>query len=308
MRFQAFIALSLLALPSAQANFSELSGPKAWSFAQLGEGDATVCRAITSIPETGFELVMDYPKNGRTLPTISFTSREAAELVSVKISRKESEPLFLLSAGTNETPALFWYAPLNFTRLEKLIRDQNSLELYLDPKTSPRKVELSLAGSGDALRLVTKCLDKTKTPEAFFKALNAEKESLTPDLGDRSVARLKQATEEAFRAFGEGADTKAALAILRKPVESLLRKEKGALDAAAAADASQGRATTRLSDARTEVSTLEGKIKNAQKKKDALQSALSKILIDFIQIISLTSEFSFRWPLSVDYSPPLSQL
>jgi len=44
----------------------------------------------------------------------------------------------------------------------------------------------------------------------------------------------------------------------------------------------------------------EGKAKNAHKsKKEALQSALMKILIDFIQVITLTSDFSFRWPFNV---------
>jgi chromosome segregation ATPase len=273
MRLHALIALSLLILPHAQANFSELSGPKAWSFAQVGEEEATVCRAFTSVPELGFELLMDYPKDGRALPTITFTSREAAELISVKISRKESEPLFRLSAGTNEAPAVFWYAPLNFTRLEKLIRDQNSLEIFLDPNTDPRKIELSLAGSGDALRSVAKCLDKTKTPEAFFKALNGERQSLTPDLGDRSVAWLKQNTQEAFRAYLDGSNIKAALALLRKPVENLLRKEKSALDASAAADVAQERAGTRLSDARADVSSLELKIVSAQEKLAAFKTA-----------------------------------
>lgn len=268
------LALALAAPAVSQAEPAELNGfvaAKPWSFSEVAGETGALCRASTVSLDGATSLTMDYAKDGTLLPTIILKTNRAAPLASVKISRKESEPFFLLQEANGESS--FWYAPVNFSRLAKLIRDQNSLELFLDPKGAPVSLVLSLAGSGDALRAVAKCLGKTEVPEDFLKALNQEKDKLTPDLGDRSVARLKQATEDAFSAYRAGASAKAALAALRKPVESLLRKEKGAQDNANAAEASRGRAVTRLDNARAEVSGLEEKLQIARAKLTELKAA-----------------------------------
>lgn len=273
MRFIVSLALAISFSSSAYANFAGLLAPKAWHFAEEARDGVAVCRAFTVSPDGAAELSMEYPKDGRALPAIYLRANTDAALISVKISRKESEPLFLLRPRGETSPAVFWYAPLNFVRLEKLIRDQNTLELFFDPNGAPERRELSLAGSGEALRAVAKCLGLVKVPEDFLRALNAEKQNFVPDLGDLSVARMKQATEEAYQAYLARADAKAAIALLRKPVDSLLRKEKSAQDAANAAEASRARAETRLSDARAEVSGLEEKLRISRTDLAALKEA-----------------------------------
>ena len=265
---RSLLALALatgLASPFAHADFAGLLAPKDWQFEESATPVPT-CRAYTIVSnsENPLELSLSYPKDGKSLPTILVKTNRAAALASVKISSRESEPLFLLSAASESEPATYYYAPVNFPRLEKLIRDAVTLDLFFDPKGSPEAVRVSLRGSGEALRSVAKCLGKTQLPKEFFAALNKEKEALTPDLGDRSVARLKEATETAYQAYLSGLDAKAALDELRKPAASLLRKEKAALEVFNAADAKRARADTKLAEGRNEVSTLQTKIATAK--------------------------------------------
>jgi hypothetical protein len=192
---------------------------------------APVCRALTQTqlgPDL-VELSMAYPKDGKLLPMISLRTKIAAPLVAVQIARNVTENFYLLkAAASNDADTIYWYAPVNVARFEQLVRAGSSLTFVLDPKGTPAPVSFSLVGSSNALDAIAKCLKTVKEPLDFYKLLNAQKDNLNPDLGDRSVAFLAQNVQAAFDAYLAGQGIAMEIAALRKATAPLLAKEAAA--------------------------------------------------------------------------------
>ena len=273
------VALSQLPLPSAHAGYATLLAASQWQNVEDSDPflQTPACRAFTRVSNSAepVELSLSYPKDGKTLPLIGLRTKLAPTLVAVKISSKVSEYFFPLQAGaTNEDPNLYWYAPINFVRLEKLVHDDTNLDLILDPKGTATPVRVSLKGSGDALDAAKKCLKKAKVevPADFFKLLNGEKESFRPDLGDRSPALMFRNVQDAFQAFQLGQGISAELAKLRKANEPLLSKEKSALATVKKAQATHDTALNKLQTAQNLVDDLTLKLDQTKKELADLQA------------------------------------
>jgi chromosome segregation ATPase len=264
-----FGAFTLLALTftfnAAHASFATLLADKHWQQSEAIDPvlQNTVCQASTSNSdhEGGLELLLSYPKDGALLPILALKTKTSAPLIAIKLSSRESEPMFLLqAAATPEEVNTYWYAPLNFPQLEKLIRAKNQLEIFLDPKGSSIPVKISLSGSANAIDAAKKCVSSKESPADFFTLLNQEKDSLVPELGDRSVVFLQASTQEAYRAYRAGRGTEEQLAILRKPFSSLLKKEAAALSGQASAQRRVNRAEEELNAAVNLAATLEAEL------------------------------------------------
>ncbi|MGZ3713168.1 MAG: hypothetical protein ACXVBE_15495, partial [Bdellovibrionota bacterium] len=124
-----FLLTALPATP-AKADFITVALENRWQSADESDAflQSSVCRAFTQSTDSmePVELSLTYPKDGKLLPMISLKTKLAPTLIAIKISKKETEYLFPIQAGaTNADANLFWYAPLNFSRLESMVRDGN---------------------------------------------------------------------------------------------------------------------------------------------------------------------------------------
>jgi chromosome segregation ATPase len=276
------ISLSLLTAIhpiQAKAAFALAASASQWQSVEETDAylQAPVCRAFTKASNSAeaIELSLSFPKDGKLLPMIALKTNLAPGLVAIRISSDEMEYFFpLRAAANNQETNLYWYAPLNFTRFEQLVRDSDSLNLILDPKGAATPVKVSLKGSGNALDAAKKCLTaaKVKVPEDFFKLLNTKKEEITPNLGDRTPAFLFQNVQEAFNAYQAGQLINVELSKLRKANEPLLSKEKAALAVLKNASATFASAKSKLDTATTLVSSLTTKLADSKTKLAALQS------------------------------------
>lgn len=274
----AFSVLLGLSLP-AQADYINLksTAPAAWQTVE--ETDAVlqtpVCRAWTAVSNSAdaVELSLSYPKDGAILPMIGLKTRLAPALIAIQISKKETEYFLpLLAAASAEQPNVYWYAPVNFSRLESLIKDQSVLNLILDPRGAAVPVQVSLKGSGNAVEAAHKCLGKTKIPTDFFKALNAAKDDLNPDLGDRNAAVMFTNVQNALTAFRAGQAVTAELAKLRKANESTLSKERSAQAVVKKASDAFNAARTKLETATQRVADLTRQLADSQTQLAELQA------------------------------------
>lgn len=233
-----------------------------------------VCRAFTqkSTSAEPVEFSMAYPKDGKLLPMVGLRTKLAPPSIAIRISATELESLFLLQAGaTNADPNLYWYAPVNFSRLETIVRDRDTLDLVLDPKGAKTLVKVSLAGSSNALDLVKKCLKTTAVPNDFFRLLNAAKDNLTPDLGDRSPLFLFQTVQKAYDSFLAGRGIQGELAKLRAANKPLLDKEAAALASVKSATATFVTAKGKLEGAQAKEADLTSKLATAKAELARLQ-------------------------------------
>lgn len=273
-----FVFFVLSFYPSlAKANFALSLAQSQWK--QIEETDSylqtPVCRAFTQASTSAepVEFSLAYPKDGKILPMVALRTKLAPALIAIKINRKETEYLVPLAAGaTNQDPNLFWYAPVNFSRLEKLVREQNTLDLILDPKGAATPIQVSLAGSSNALDAAKKCVKATAFPADFFKLLNAEKDNLNPDLGDRSGAFLFQAVQNAYNAYLAGQSINVEIQALRKTVAPILAKEKSALEKRSSANSVYVKAQKKLTDANNLVESLTNKLNEAKATLASLQA------------------------------------
>jgi predicted nucleic acid-binding Zn-ribbon protein len=262
-------ALGLLLLAVATpsyGDFVELIADKHWSNTEETDPllHTTVCRASTQTSDSAepVELSIAYPKDGKSLPMITLRTRlTASSLVKIKISSKETAPLFLLqAAGSSDGQNVYWYAPVDFAGLEQYIRAKLQLEVFFD--STP--VKISLSGSANSVADAKKCLGKTEFPKEFLKLLNGAKQDLTPDLGDRTPLFLWQATEQAFQGYQAGKGIESALAVLRKPFAPVLKKEASAQKTYNEAVASHARGAERLAEAREAVAKIQSDIATAK--------------------------------------------
>jgi chromosome segregation ATPase len=278
-------ALSLLLLfafsAPSHADFASLLADKHWQNAEETDPllNTPVCRAFTQVSDNSepVELSLAYPKDGKSLPMLTLRTRLAAPLVTLKFSSRESEPLFLLQPASGpESQNVYWYAPVNFAHLEQFIRAKLSLEIYFGDVP----VKISLSGSSNSVGDAKKCLGSVKVPTDFFKLLNQKKAELTPDLGDRTAQVMWRSTEEAFQAYLAGQSIDEALAVVRKPYASMLRKETSAKKAFDSANASHEKASQQLADARQKVSSIEQSIADGKAKLAALEEEKPKAEAD----------------------------
>ena len=268
--------VTLAASPSAHADYALTAAASQWK--QADEADsflqAQVCRAFTTSTSSAepVELSLAYPKDPRILPMVSVKTKLAPPSIAVKITNTELEHLFLVQAGaTNQDANLYWYAPVNFARFEAIVRERNFLDLVLDPKGARTAVRASLTGSANAMDAVKKCLKTTPVPYPFFKLLNAEKGSLTPDLGDRSPLFLFRTVQGAFDSYNAGVGIQAELAKLRAADKPLLDKEKAALASVKSAAATFTSAKTKLEAAQAKEADLTSKLAFAKAELARLQ-------------------------------------
>lgn|GEM_PF-6040324 len=277
--FPLALALATLALNTpAHAGYALTAAASKW--VNVSETDAylqtPVCRAYTQVSTSKepVEFSMSYPVDGKILPMIGLRTKLAPSMIAIKIERNKFEYLFLLKAGaTNEEANLYWYAPVGFTALEALVRERNVLDLVLDPKgAAPSAIQVSLAGSSNALDVVKKCLKTTSVPGDFFKLLNAQKDALTPDLGDRSPLFLMQTVQQAFAAYKAGQAINLEIAALRKTVAPILAKESAALAELKNANANFNSAQTKLNTATALVETLTTKLAESKATLASLQA------------------------------------
>ncbi len=274
----ALVALSLLSAgPAAHASYALTAASSHWKTAD--EADAflqtQVCRAFTGTSNSAepVELSMAYPKDARILPMVALKTKLAPASIAVKVTNTEFEHLFLLQAGaTNEDKNLYWYAPVNFARFEAMVRERNYLDFVLDPKGAKTPVRVSLVGSANALDAVKKCLKATAVPHDFFKLLNAAKDNLTPDLGDRSPLFLFKTVQQALDSFLAGRGIQSELAKLRAAAKPLLDKEKAAFAAVKTATANFTAAKTKLEDARAKEADLTSRLSFAKAELARLQA------------------------------------
>lgn len=290
---RAVLALSLALLPtlflapSARADLLELMGSKNWENEdvmdeQLGTQSCRVYTNSSDATDATVQLALSFPKDGLRPPALFVKTTLSAPLVSVKVASDRSEPLFLLHAAQNEGEAnIYWYAPVDFVRLERYIRAKDQLELYFDPQGAARRVKVSLAGSSATLDQNRKCLNKgVAIPKDFFALLNQEKDNLVPDLGDRTPAFLLASVHHAYDAFLAGQRVNVSLAKLRETVAPLLRKEANALKVQQDALQKRDRAQTKLNEARAEVSTIETNLAAARADLASLQTEKPKAEAD----------------------------
>ena len=264
--FPAFIIFSG---SSGQAMMAQSAADQHWK--NVDEVDAylqtPVCRTFTQASDSKelVELSLSFAKDGKLLPMIRLETRLAASRVDVKLSRSVTETLFLLKrAADSNDNNIYWYAPVNFSRFENFLRDNDVLQLILDPKGQPLPIKISLSGSTNALKQVATCLKTTKEPTEFLKLLNQQKDNLTPDLGDRTPAFLYQATQAAYAAYLAGQGTAAALAQLQKPFANLLASEASGKKAVAADQLALTKAQEALDKLNQEISSLTDKIAKDQ--------------------------------------------
>jgi chromosome segregation ATPase len=261
--------LLLLATLALSTNTFAMPAPNAAAskWKNLEETDsviqAPVCRALTQTqlgPDL-VELSMAYPKDGKLLPMISLRTKIAAPLVAVQIARNVTENFYLFkAASSNDAESIYWYAPVNVARFEQLVRGGSSLTFVLDPKGTPAPVTVSLVGSTNALDAVAKCLKTVKEPLDFYKLLNSQKDNLTPSLGDRSVAFLRQNVQAAFDAYLGGQGIAVEIAALRKASAPLLAKEASAQQVLKNSQAAFTSADTKLNMATALVAALTDKL------------------------------------------------
>ena len=250
---------------SAQAGTAFAFADQQWKNAD--EVDAfmqvPVCRAFTAASDSTepVELSLSFAKDGKLLPMIRLQTKLTASRIDVKISSTVTEPLFLLKSGAGADGSnIYWYAPVNFARFEGLIREAMTLQLVVDPKGQPLPIKISLSGSNNSLNQAMNCLKGIQEPTDFLKLLNTQKDALTPDLGDRSAAFLRQATEAAYAAYLAGQGTAAAIAKLQKPFASLLASETAWQKTVAADEIALTKAQAALASLSQELATLPGKI------------------------------------------------
>ncbi|MGZ3660409.1 MAG: hypothetical protein ACXVB9_08910 [Bdellovibrionota bacterium] len=237
---------------------------------------APVCRAFTRAMSgaEGVELSFVFPKDAKLPPLAVIKTKLTPPMAAVKFSASDSASFFLLQSGaTNQDTNLYWYAPVNFARLEAFVRDQNALTLVLDPKgAAPTPVNFSLSGSTNALDAARKCAQSAPEPTAFFQLLNAQKDNLTPDLGDRSPAFLFRTVQAAFDAYRAGQGIQQELAALRKANAPLLNKETAALAAVKSSQAAFDSASSKLNAANAQVAALTQQLGDSKAKLAALQA------------------------------------
>lgn len=269
-------ALAALAAGPAFAQVALTAAASNWK--NVEETDAylatPVCRAFTQKSNSAepVEFSMAYPKDGKLLPMVGLRTKLAPPSIAIRISATESESLFLLQAGaTNADANLYWYAPVNFSRLEAVIRERDTLDLILDPKGAKTALKVSLAGSSNALDTVKKCLKATAVPNDFFKLLNAAKDNLTPDLGDRSPLFLFQAVQKAYDSFLAGRGIQSELAKLRAANKPLLDKEAAAIASVKSATATFTAAKAKLEGAQAKEADLTAKLAAAKAELARLQ-------------------------------------
>lgn len=235
-----------------------------------------ICRIFTGKTNSPdpTELSIQFPKDPRLLPYISLKKKSpSSALISIKISDRESQNLFLWKAAASaEESNLFWYAPVKISALLEQIRAKNELEIFLDPKGTPQSVKISLRGSSNALDQAAACLKNTKFPKDFFALLNKEKANLVPDLGDRSVQVMVQAVQSAYDSYLNGQNINVALANLRKPVAPLLQKEARALKTTNEAKSAMDTAQTKSDAANKLLSDLQSAISNGKAELEALKT------------------------------------
>lgn len=270
------IVLAFLA-PTANAAIAPSAAASKWQFAD--ETDAylavPVCRAFTqaTTSKEPIELSFAYPKEGKLVPMIGLRTKLAPIEVALKISATETENFYLLKAGaTNADVSYLWYAPVNVARFEQIVRDRSSLDLVLDPKGAKTPVSVSLVGSSNALDQAAKCLKGTAGANDFFKLLNAQKDNLTPDLGDRTPLFLFHTVQAAFEAYRAGQAISLDLATLRKANAPLLSRESAAQATLKSAQSARDAADAKLKTAQTQVSTLSAQLEQAKSTLAALQA------------------------------------
>ena len=271
-------ALFLLSLPlSVEAGFATNALDKNWKNADEVNPilQTQVCRASTeaTTSKEKVELSFVYPKDAKVLPAVFIRTKIPANQVTLKLSPQVSEAMLLLNAATTaEETNVFWYAPVNFSRLENIVRERDTLEILVNNAS----IKVSLAGSSNSLDQVQKCLKGGSAPEGFFKLLNQTKDNLVPDLGDRSVSFLFKTVQEAFNAYNAGVAANADLAKLRKSVEGALKKEAAAKESFVAAQGKFTKAQEKLNSAKAQVSSLETKIAEAKSSLANLMEAKGK--------------------------------
>lgn len=273
------LALSASFTTPAQAAFASLMAASQWEAGEQNDAflNAPVCRASTKATNSAepIEVFFAYPKDGKILPMVGLRTKLNPALIAIKISRKETEYFFpVQSAANNEDSNLYWYAPVDFAGLESLVKNDDNLELTLDPKGAATAVKVSLKGSGNALDAARKCLKAAKgsVPADFFKLLNAKKEDLNPNLGDRSPQLMFQSVQEAFAAYQAGLVINAEIEKLRKANAPLLSKEKAALSTLKKANEAFVSAKTKLDTATTLVDKLNGDLSKSKKELADLQA------------------------------------
>jgi chromosome segregation ATPase len=257
------------------AAYETQSARRHWQFAEVSDETGILCRASTvqtnsTVP---LELSVTYPKNGTSLPRIEIRTKLQTNLIAVATPEGAREGMFpLKAAGSPEEEVIFWYAPQNFIKLETFIREKNTLSLVIDPKGLNQIVQVSLAGSANALDGVQNCRKGALSPQTFLALLAKREDLLNPDLGDKSVSLMKQSTELAFEAYQKGLSIQDALALIRKPFASDLRREEAAKVDLAAKQRTATDRDSKLAEAQRIAVNAEQKLNGARSELVSLQN------------------------------------
>lgn len=194
--------------------------------------DSCVATVKASKQKLPFELSVVYKADSGSLPEIYLklpAGEEVAQTQLVKVSSKESQPMVLIHAATSaEDQNIYWYAPRSLSQLIKLIKEDNSLDVLLNPKSAtPTKLQISLSGSSNAVSQAAKC-SKTKTEqvEEYLTLLNQTKVSAASEASDQNGAELLAATKQGFTAFLKVKGIETQIAAVKKEFDSILQKEK----------------------------------------------------------------------------------
>jgi chromosome segregation ATPase len=192
---------------------------------------ASVSTAKQKIP---FEISVVYQADGKTIPGIylklpSDPESPKASTHLVKVSSKESHPMVLIHASTSaEDQDVYWYAPRHLTQLLKLIREDNTLDIMLNPKSAaPTKLQVSLSGSSAALSQAAKCLkNKPEVIEEYLTLLNQSKSASVALAADDNGQRLLESTNLGFLEFLKTKEIDAQISALQKTNDPLLQVAK----------------------------------------------------------------------------------
>lgn len=216
----------------------DVSAESAWKtvIAKNPETQVDVCTAAVSTAKQKipFEVSVVYKTDGKTLPGIFLKLPADPQNPSpathlVKVSSKESHPMILIHASTSaEDQDVYWYAPRRLTQLLKVIRDDNTLDILLNPKSAtPTKLQVSLSGSSAALSQAAKCLkNKPELIEEYLVLLNQSKTTSVALSAEDNGQRLLETTEQGFLEFLKSKEVEAKLAALQKENDPLLQVEK----------------------------------------------------------------------------------
>src|SRR4051812_7057879 len=90
---------------SSHASIAFKAAQQKWQFADVVDADLQkeVCSAFTNQSDSTepVELVMLFPKDGKTLPQIRVRSKLSAPMIAVQLDSKTTQPLFQIKAATN---------------------------------------------------------------------------------------------------------------------------------------------------------------------------------------------------------------